>query len=306
MHETLLTQLLALPHLTERTFVGGAALFRFHQRVQVQRTPYFVPCLIAVLAGEKHIKTGQNEYVCRAGDWFTVNAGTEITFTNVPDPDNGYFAAVVIAADASMLQRFRQRYASVLPARLDGDPQIQPDENCRKALADYVGEILLPHHDKLSDALVELRWEALWLALARQGVGRELLMAQPGRWRERVVWAIYSNVAADWRADDVARKLALSESSLRRRLRDEGTSFSELLNDVRMERALGMVLDGHTPIQRVAEACGYSSPSRFGAAFRLRFGLAPLALRASFEQSPTDFLPKAGTTERATADMQNA
>ncbi|GGP21295.1 AraC family transcriptional regulator [Silvimonas iriomotensis] len=283
MHQTLLSQLMALPNLAERTFVGGAALFRFHHRVQVQRTPYFVPCLIAVLAGEKHIKTASGEFICKAGDWFTVSAGTTITFTNVPDPERGYFAAVVIAADASMLQRFRQRYAGVLPAQLDAHPLIAPDTGSRQALHDYISEILITRHDKLSDALVELRWEALWLALARQGVARDLVMAQPGRWRERVVWTLYSNVAADWHADDVARKLALSESSLRRRLRDEGVSFSELLLDVRMERALAMVMDGSTPIQRIAEACGYTSPSRFAAAFRQRFGLSPLALRASFQ-----------------------
>ncbi|SMC20784.1 AraC-type DNA-binding protein [Andreprevotia lacus DSM 23236] len=282
MHAALLDSLLQAGHLAERSFSGGAALFRFHRQVRVQRTPYFIPCLVAVLAGEKRLVFRGAEHVCRAGDWIAVPAGSELGFTNVPDPQRGYFAALVICGSSALLQGFQQRYADVLPQQIDATPVFTPDDNCRKALHDYAAQIMLPSVSKLDHALIEHRWEALWLAMARQGVARELLLAEPGGWRERVTWIVAGDPAQDWRIDAVARQLNTSEATLRRRLVNEDTSFSDILNAARMDRALGMVMHGGAAIARIAEACGYQSPSRFTEAFRARFGLTPTALRASF------------------------
>ncbi|KAF0814865.1 HTH-type transcriptional regulator GadX [Andreprevotia sp. IGB-42] len=282
MHTTLLDQLLKTDHLSERAFSGGAALFRFHQQVRIQRTPYFIPCLMAVLAGEKRLVFRGAEHVCRAGDWIAIPAGSELTFTNVPDAERGYFAALVICGDNNLMQRFQSRYADLLPAHINNEPVFSPNDGSRKALGDYVEQIMLPSVSKLDHAMIEHRWEALWLALARQGVARELLLAKPGSWRERVSWIVASDPAQDWRIDAVAKQLNASEATLRRRLAAEETSFSDILNAARMDRALGMVMHGGAAIQRIAEACGYQSPSRFTDAFRARFGLTPTALRASF------------------------
>ena len=50
----------------------------------------------------------------------------------------------------------------------------------------------------------------------------------------------------DWVAGDLARSLAMSEATSRRKLADEGQSFSGILVDVRMKCALTLL---HSPKQ---------------------------------------------------------
>ncbi|WP_169307249.1 helix-turn-helix transcriptional regulator [Chitiniphilus eburneus] len=284
MHASILQHLLRIDRHGERMQLGRAGLFQFRRETRVLRAPFFSPCLIAVLAGEKRIHRGEETLLCRPGQWIGVGAGQEVSFTNLPDPHLGYFAGLTIVGDTGWMKRFADQYAAELPSTLDADLVFTPDGVCWKTLSDYVEQVLLPQSSALDAALVEHRWQALWLALARQGVARDLVLAQPGSWRERVARLIDYDPAQDWRMGEVARRLAVSEATLRRRLLEENTSFAALLSDVRMGRALGLVMQTQQPIQRVAQACGYNSPSRFTDAFRARFGLTPTALRESHEQ----------------------
>ena len=56
---------------------------------------------------------------------------------------------------------------------------------------------------------------------------------------------------------DVAHQLGMSERSLRRKLDDAGTSFREIVDQVRQTRALEMVLQSDLPIQSIAEQLGF-------------------------------------------------
>ena len=73
----------------------------------------------------------------------------------------------------------------------------------------------------------------------------------------------------------VAGRIGLTVRSLQRLLARAGTSFSRMVEDVRMERALGLLHGGGHRIQDVAEACGYADLSSFHRAFRRRFGRTP-------------------------------
>jgi AraC-like DNA-binding protein len=76
-------------------------------------------------------------------------------------------------------------------------------------------------------------------------------------------------------AEDVANRLAMSERSLRRRLSESRTSYSQLLQQARRE-ACGVYMrqDGITQSQ-VAQLLGYTEQSAFSRAFRQWFGDAP-------------------------------
>ncbi|MFG2195458.1 AraC family transcriptional regulator [Streptomyces sp. NPDC048639] len=82
-------------------------------------------------------------------------------------------------------------------------------------------------------------------------------------------------------AADVAARLAVSASTLRRRLRQEGTSFQELKDAVRQDAAIEGLVGGREPIAAVAARLGFSEDTAFHRAFRRWTGTTPGAFRSA-------------------------
>jgi AraC-like DNA-binding protein len=76
-------------------------------------------------------------------------------------------------------------------------------------------------------------------------------------------------------ADTVAAQFRMSERTLRRRLQDEGTSYQEILNDVRVELARHYLTKEKREIAEVALILGFSDQSAFTKAFRRWIGQTP-------------------------------
>jgi two-component system, response regulator YesN len=57
--------------------------------------------------------------------------------------------------------------------------------------------------------------------------------------------------------------------------RETGQSFHDLLLNVRMEKARQFLADPLLSIREIAYRVGYSDPSNFCRAFRLKFGITP-------------------------------
>nr|WP_233171603.1 helix-turn-helix transcriptional regulator [Dyella sp. ASV21] len=104
-------------------------------------------------------------------------------------------------------------------------------------------------------------------------------LERPRRLGERIRLLLSAQPAHEWRAEDVASRLALSEATLRRRLAEETTGFRDILEEVRLVHGLALVQGTDKPLKQVAVECGYASPSRFTARFRERFGTLPSDLR---------------------------
>jgi len=77
----------------------------------------------------------------------------------------------------------------------------------------------------------------------------------------------------------VARQLGLSARSLQRRLAEEGTSFREILENLRRELASEHLEQHATPIAAVAYLTGFSEVSAFTRAVHRWFGRTPARLR---------------------------
>ena len=74
---------------------------------------------------------------------------------------------------------------------------------------------------------------------------------------------------------NVAAELKLSERSFRRRLTEEGTSFRELLQDARKERAQIILSKPGISLAVAAEQLGYSDIAAFSRAFKEWTGISP-------------------------------
>lgn len=78
---------------------------------------------------------------------------------------------------------------------------------------------------------------------------------------------------------EIARALAMSDRNLQRALRDDGTSFQKLVDEVRRDLAISHLADPATSAGQVGFLLGFSEPSAFHRAFRRWTGTTPSAYR---------------------------
>ena len=97
----------------------------------------------------------------------------------------------------------------------------------------------------------------------------------------RVLWTDLS--AGDAHLDRTALLLGMSARALQRRLREEGTTFAEVLTKLRKDMAQPLLRDGRLAVSEVAFLLGYEDPSSFQRAFRRWSGVSPRAFRRRAE-----------------------
>jgi AraC-like DNA-binding protein len=109
---------------------------------------------------------------------------------------------------------------------------------------------------------------------------RKLELLDRGGLRTRVTIAIETNLPESTPSlRKVARALRMSERSLQRRLREEGTTFNEVLDDTRRSIALQHLKSGHFEPVEVAFLAGFTHLSSFYRAFRRWTGTTPEVFR---------------------------
>jgi AraC-like DNA-binding protein len=105
---------------------------------------------------------------------------------------------------------------------------------------------------------------------------RRLGASSGGDLLEHVRQAIHNSLDLGEPAlDEIARQVNTSEWSLQRRLRDQGVSFSQLVDEVRREAALWHLRQERLSVSELALVLGYSETSAFSRAFRRWFGVSP-------------------------------
>ena len=89
---------------------------------------------------------------------------------------------------------------------------------------------------------------------------------------------------ADATQAGAAEALHCGTSSLRRRLADEGESFSDLVNRQRRRQAFAQVAYGERPIPSIADALGYADRASFERAFKGWFACRPAQMRLQLSE----------------------
>ena len=69
-----------------------------------------------------------------------------------------------------------------------------------------------------------------------------------------------------------------------KKLKNENTSYSQIVTECRMRYAVQMLLMDNKNITQVAQLCGYSSTSYFISVFKAFYGLTPLNYLAKQRQ----------------------
>lgn len=185
-------------------------------------------------------------------------------------------AAAVVASMRTLAGRpgLRARHVAYpLPRPADaerherwfGAPVAWGSRECEVAFDASVLELPVPMSDPQLFSYLARRVEALHATLppdagvaerARREVGALLAAGEP-------------------RLGAVARRLALSERTLHRRLAEAGTTFARLVEAERRERAELLLGDARLSCSEVAFLLGYSEPATFFRAFRRWTGETP-------------------------------
>jgi len=77
------------------------------------------------------------------------------------------------------------------------------------------------------------------------------------------------------RKEQVAEQLAVSVRTLQRQLHQAGTSYQQILDDLRQELAEHYLLNSTLPIQDIAQYLGFTEPRSFHRTFKSRRGMPP-------------------------------
>jgi len=85
---------------------------------------------------------------------------------------------------------------------------------------------------------------------------------------------------ADWpRFDQLAARLHLTGSTLRRRLAEEGQSYQSLIDELRRDIAIDALIHSRLPVSDIAAHLGFADPGSFHRAFKKWTGSPPAGYR---------------------------
>jgi len=120
--------------------------------------------------------------------------------------------------------------------------------------------------------------DAVATRLAREQCERELAEVVDAGLPSRIR-TLLSEAAGSRSLEDVAKQLHISPRTIKRKLAERGTTFSEIRDDLRRQRALLLLDNRELSIGDVAARLGYSELPNFTRAFRKWTGKTPLAYR---------------------------
>lgn len=221
------------------------------------------PAIIWVARGEKQLWWHDRTLSFASGDWLLVPANQYLTFVNVPE--GGQFHSRMLTLHTPPPSEWLQETVAEL-----GEPRVAVTSQLA-----YCFDLLwqMPKQN-LAESTQSCLLQALYAELRVSGGLRQLFPAGDGAVRARLATYLGVTPGDEHRIDTVAAHFAMSRATLVRRLAAEGTTFRQVLTEVRMGYALGLLQQARSQSE-VAVACGYQSAARFSSRFRQQFGLTP-------------------------------
>jgi len=262
------------------------AIYRCVKKQAITNLSLSEPNLLLPLNGTKILETAHSTIKGTSEDLVMMPSGMEFNVMNIPDNGSHKYLGLVVRFDEETIALFRRAYDTKIPAW-----DVSPQWKCKATMLIY--EVVLEWlHYRADHAPSELQQrhrlcELLLVLAEHRMLGNVLIMHKPTT-SSQVRKIISRDVSKDWKIGEVSLNLSISESTLRRKLKLEDRSFRELLEEVRLLRGVGLVLESDLPIGAIAFECGYLSQSRFSQRFRQRFAMSPTELRSTQDSALHD------------------
>lgn len=127
-----------------------------------------------------------------------------------------------------------------------------------------------------SDILLSLELTELLILFLRNYQVRTTINEYPG---SALLSRIMQYIMKNYRTaslSDAARQLNYHPNTISAALRSGmGKSFTEILQHIRMNHAISLLLQEELPVEEIARLCGYANAGNFYRAFRKAYGLTP-------------------------------
>lgn len=237
----------------------------------MQSAPTLRDALADYVSWQHGYSTGAIVYLARMGDDHSFGYGIHVPSGLVSHHIYDFVAAVGVRMVAELTER-RVRPLELQLSRREPDPgspyarllkcPILYNRPLNCLLLDRAAmRTPLPTHDPAERRALLAQMEvraagARHSAQVRRAIRRTLLEESP-------------------RMPEIAVDLGIHPRTLRRRLSEEGTSFDELLDDVRRTVARELLELTDLPLAEVADALAFAAPGVFSDWFRRTFGVQP-------------------------------
>lgn len=243
--------------------------FSVYSSVKEQRilnVPIIKPLLICVLDGCKKLGEG-NETTCPAGSFVFLSNSANVDMRNIPESSE-YFA-LLIEFDFKDFDSFPSTKANT-QTFFQGPINSTFQQTLQQLVewSTFAPAGMWPiRRQEILQLIYYMGYEQVQSVMESPSLSHKL-------------HSIFSaDLSEDLHLDILSSKLAMSESTLRRKLKSEGTSLQMIKDRARLGHGLHLVQSTLQPIGRIAEQCGYQSQSRFTDKFKQLFGITPTDLR---------------------------
>jgi len=228
--------------------------------------PIVKPLLVIVLSGDKELGK-KNDMICHSGEFIFLSDSPAINMRNIPK-DKSYLALLI---------EFDYDDFAGIPIT-DSD-----------VVDFFIGSTTTSLQQCLQQFVESVAWapKTLWSARKKEilmllyHLGHKGLMSMMGKPKlsHKIHDLFQGEEDYQITTDQLCDHLAMSDSTLRRKLKLEGTSVQEIKDRARMGLGLHLLQTTNLPISLIAEKCAYQSQSRFTQRFKGHFGLTPTELR---------------------------
>jgi len=266
--------------LAERKNAGilpcGAGLIVYHKTIELRRLPIYEPSIVIVLSGQKTVLVRGKPTHFTAGSVIALRP-TVLDMMNVVDKESGCFVSLFIPVEPGLLDRLRRvTNVSIVQNPAHG---VWKRFTLDTVLTGIVRHFLGLQQPLLSEEITEHRLSEILLYLLQQDLGLYDFFSVQRSWAQKVRALLETELSAPWQLKDVCEQLAVSESTLRRQLKEEGYSFRQILQELRLSAAFNQLAFSQGTISEIAFDCGYPSIPRFTENFKKQFGITPGKLR---------------------------
>ncbi len=260
------TLLYAIKHALKKGLELPFSVYSSVHEQKLFNVPVVKPVLIVVLSGDKEIGNTEKAW-CHTDNFIFLSDSPAINMRNIPS-DREYFALLI---------EFDHDDFTDLPLSNTRSPEyfIGDTSNALKACLQQ----FIESAEWASPSIWSLRKKEILMLLHHMGYTQ--VASQMGA--QKVSHQLHDMFMREGfqhtNTEFVCAQLAMSESTLRRKLQQEGTQLQEVKDRARFGLALHLLQTTSDAIGLVADRCGYQSQSRFTERFKNHFGLTPTELR---------------------------
>ena len=195
------------------------------------------PLIGIVLSGAKEFWLGDAGQRFTAGDVFVLPGGATLDAVNIPDERHGLYESLLV--EVASLPPSIARMPELPPVKRTGfDIHVTLTADLVDALAHAATTLATSDNAAI---LGEHRLAEVLMLLRADPAARPLFDVPLA---DRIRWMVAADPSHRWTADELARRLAIGASTLRRRLTENGTPLRAVLAAARMQVAQSLLSTG--------------------------------------------------------------